>query len=393
MAGSARRLAFLAWIAAPLAVAVLTAGQGSKPAGASLQDLVGAVKANDASRVAELLRQGADPNGMDANGMTPLHFASYRGGMTVALRLVAEGADVHARDSLGLRPLHAAAFSGRANVARLLIALGASVNARDNAGMTPLHCAAANGNREVAEILLGAGADLQALSNGGLTPAETASLGGHVALAKLLSTSGAAPVSPSPEMSKAHVYTNDDLAEVRSRNRLANEEQLASGRAPKEAPVPSVPGTTAKEPQGKEGILTVSGGAFRRAFEQGAWNEDIEGAVKFAKEIHKPLLALFTGSDWCAFCKRLEVRVLSTEMFRERVKGNYVLLYVDLPRTKSVPKEVLEQRRRFAARFEVRGYPTLVVLKDGDKYLDRISGFPSGTDAEKYISRIEEIAQ
>jgi thioredoxin-related protein len=314
-------------------------------------DLLAAVKAKDGPRVSKLLRDGADPNGTDAGGQTPLHLSAGGGDVTVTL---------------------------------LLVAAGATVNAKDARGMTPLHDAAAAGSRDVANILLSSGANPSAKSADGLTPAAEASRSGQAALADFLRSKEAAG-GGTPQAGKARSYTDSDLEGVRRRNRLANEGQLAqAGTAP--APAGAAVAKSADKPEA-EG----DGGAVARAFDEGSWTEDIQAAERFSKERRHPLLALFTGSDWCHFCKQLEAQVLSTDAFREAVRGKYVLLYVDLPRKKAVPKEVLAERNRFAQQFSVNAFPTLVVL-EGDRYIDRIRGFRQGVTKESYIAEIERIA-
>jgi thioredoxin-related protein len=314
-------------------------------------DLLAAVKAKDGPRVSRVLREGADANASTADGMTVLHVATGGGDLTVTL---------------------------------LLVAAGANVNARDAQGMTPLHDAAIAGNRDVVNVLLASGANPSATASDGLTPAGEASKHGQAALADFLKSRESAGASRQ-QAGKARTYTDSDLESVRRRSRLANEGQLAlAGSAP---PPPEV--MVGGAVGGAE--AEVGDGALDRAFEEGSWTEDIQAAMKFSKEKRHPLLALFTGSDWCHFCKLLEAQVLSTDTFREAVRGKYVLLYVDLPRKKAVPKEVLAERNRFAQKFSVSAFPTLVIL-DGDRYVDRIRGFKQGVTKESYVADIERIA-
>jgi len=338
------------------------AGQTAPAKSAGVSDLVAAVKARDGARVSRLLHSGADPNGRDANGMTALLYASSEGDPTAAL---------------------------------LLIAAGADVNAKDGTGLTPLHDAAACGSREVADVLLASGANVRATSREGLTPAEVASQNHHQALADFLRSREVSP--PPPKKSgPSRTYTNDDLDAVRRANRLANEDQLAksgSGTSAAPPPSPSSPGNSPDPLDLDKGALdSGTRTLIKRAFDNGDWNDNIEASQRFSKEGRHPVLALFTGSDWCYFCKQLEANVLSTSAFREAVRGKYILLYVDFPRKKSVPKTALAERTRLAQKYGVTAYPTLVVLRDGDQYLDRISGFKSGVTAEDYISHIEDIA-
>ena len=42
--------------------------------------------------------------------------------------------------------------------------------------------------------------------------------------------------------------------------------------------------------------------------ESSKWNNDLEEAAKLSLKTGKPILANFTGSDWCGWCIRLKKR-------------------------------------------------------------------------------------
>lgn len=67
-----------------------------------------------------------------------------------------------ARDEKGLTPLHWAAWKGRAEVFRFLLSHGADWEAKDDSGHTVLEFAAAYGHQEIVDLLLEKGADPQA---------------------------------------------------------------------------------------------------------------------------------------------------------------------------------------------------------------------------------------
>ena len=116
--------------------------------------------------VKQHLAAGADVNvKADKFGITPLHLAvdgSHR--ETVEL-LIVNGADVNGRNYGGWTPLHTAADRSKGTAANishkeiieLLIAKGANVNAKITSGpirgYTPLYLAAINNNTEIADLL------------------------------------------------------------------------------------------------------------------------------------------------------------------------------------------------------------------------------------------------
>jgi ankyrin repeat protein len=141
--------ALLAWVA--LGLSFTLAGQAAKTSPS--QDLISAVKAGDDARVKTLLKSGADTNFKDADGLTPLLYAAYRGGASTIVILLDAGADVNGRDSLGMTPLHAAAFEGRLEVIRVLLARGATTSVQDKWGHGPLFYALQNHHADAATLL------------------------------------------------------------------------------------------------------------------------------------------------------------------------------------------------------------------------------------------------
>ncbi len=123
-----------------------------------------------------------------SDGFTALHFAAFFGKPEAARILLGAGApvDAYADNEIRVQPLHSAAASRDLEVSRLLLAAGADVNARQDGGFTPLHAAAQNGDPEMVELFLSAQADPNALTDSGDTPAMIAEAAGHVDVARRL---------------------------------------------------------------------------------------------------------------------------------------------------------------------------------------------------------------
>ncbi|MFY0652533.1 MAG: thioredoxin family protein [Cyclobacteriaceae bacterium] len=92
------------------------------------------------------------------------------------------------------------------------------------------------------------------------------------------------------------------------------------------------------------------------------WLVDIDEAYQISKQTNKPILANFTGSDWCGWCKKLRSEVFSKQAFKEWAKDNVVLLELDFPRRKRLPEQQMMQNRGLQQAFQVRGYPTIWVF-------------------------------
>src|SRR5436309_9725242 len=121
----------------------LTALLGAAPASSPVAD---AAMRGDREAVRTLLKQGADVNAAQGDGMTALHHAAERGDAEMAGMLVYAGANVAATTRIGqYTPLHVASQGGHLQVVQTLLQAGASVGARTTtSGVTPLRLAAAS---------------------------------------------------------------------------------------------------------------------------------------------------------------------------------------------------------------------------------------------------------
>lgn len=92
------------------------------------------------------------------------------------------------------------------------------------------------------------------------------------------------------------------------------------------------------------------------------WLVDLDQAYAISKKTGKPIMANFTGSDWCGWCKRLTASVFSKPEFKKWADANVVLLELDFPRRKQLPNEIRQQNYSLQQAFNVRGYPTVWVF-------------------------------
>ncbi|XP_032379575.1 protein phosphatase 1 regulatory subunit 12A isoform X6 [Etheostoma spectabile] len=100
-----------------------------------------ACSAGDREEVAALLRQGADINHANIDGLTALHQACIDENAEMVQFLVESGSDVSRGDNEGWTPLHAAASCGFIQIAKYLIEHGAHVGAVNSEGELPLDVA------------------------------------------------------------------------------------------------------------------------------------------------------------------------------------------------------------------------------------------------------------
>jgi thioredoxin-related protein len=105
------------------------------------------------------------------------------------------------------------------------------------------------------------------------------------------------------------------------------------------------------------------------------WGDDYEKSLAKAKEDQKMVLLDFTGSDWCGYCVKLDEEVFSKSAFKKFAKENLVLVELDYPRGKNLPKKTKEQNDGLKSKYGISGYPTIILLDSEGKEAARWVGY------------------
>ena len=128
-----RRLHFIsAFGALALSLALTTAATAQQRAPVATAAMNG-----DLDAVRTLLRQGADVNEAQADGMSALHWAAERGDLALLDVLLTAGAEFESATRIGeYRPLHIAARNGQSEVVRRLVEAGADIDQAAGGGGT-----------------------------------------------------------------------------------------------------------------------------------------------------------------------------------------------------------------------------------------------------------------
>ena len=130
----------------------------------SASPVADAAMRGDVDAVHSLLRQGADVNAAQGDGMTAMHWAARNDDSAMLEMLIYAGASPTAVTRIGdYTALHLAAKSGHAQAVEVLLRAGSSVDATTTAGgASALHFASAAGNLNAITALLDHGADVNA---------------------------------------------------------------------------------------------------------------------------------------------------------------------------------------------------------------------------------------
>ena len=175
----------IAFLIGAMCLSASLVAQGPVVADAAMQ--------KNAAAVRDLLKQGADVNAAQGDGMTSLHWAASHGDVELSKMLLVAGANVRATTRInGYTPLFLAAREGNAAVVAALLDAGADAKAVSVTGSTPLMLAAEAGNVEAVQRLLDAGAEVDVKERArGQTALMFAAAYNRVEVIKLLARRGA----------------------------------------------------------------------------------------------------------------------------------------------------------------------------------------------------------
>jgi len=146
----------------------------------------------DRAAIRTLLRQHANVNAPQADGMTALHWATYQDDLETADLLIRAGANAKAANRYGVTPLSLACTNGNGALVELLLKAGADANGALPGGETPLMTAARVGSLGAVKSLLARGAAVDARDQRrGQTALMWAAAEGHADVVQTLIELGA----------------------------------------------------------------------------------------------------------------------------------------------------------------------------------------------------------
>jgi len=114
------------------------------------------------------------------------------------------------------------------------------------------------------------------------------------------------------------------------------------------------------------------------------WHESWETAVSESRSTGRPILADFTGSDWCHWCTKLKQDVFESPSFREWSKENVVLLEIDFPKRRNQAADIKQQNEQLAARYRISSYPTVLMLAPDGQVIGQVK-YQQGMSATSWV--------
>lgn len=135
--------------------------------------------------------------------------------------------------------------------------------------------------------------------------------------------------------------------------------------------------------------VLIASASFAFAGSKG-WMTNWEEAKAKAKAENKPILINLTGTDWCAWCIKIEKEVFSTKEFQDFAAANVVLMEADFPKKKELPADLKKQNAELKKQYLNEGFPTVWLLDaEGNKLSEDLGELKGGTKA--YIEKLTEL--
>ena len=137
----------------------------------------------------------------------------------------------------------------------------------------------------------------------------------------------------------------------------------------------------------KKSVLIVFAVLLGLSVEAQNWETNFDVAKQKATEEGRNIVLVFSGSDWCIPCMKLEKEIWESTQFIKDSNNHFVLLRADFPKKKNnqLSKEQQEANQHLFEVYNKHGlFPMVAVLDKNGKVL--------GTTGYKHVSPTEYIA-
>ncbi|GAA4025759.1 hypothetical protein GCM10022409_07190 [Hymenobacter glaciei] len=158
--------------------------------------------------------------------------------------------------------------------------------------------------------------------------------------------------------------------------------------SPTAAPQPTSPVTSAPQVV----VATIPTPAPATTEMPVGWLADLDAAKAAAKAANRPILAVFSGFDWCQPCMVYEQEVFAKPEFMAYAKDKLVLAHFDFPRLKKNQPTAAQLKLNEAAAAQLNregDFPLAVVVSPEGKVLAKTGYIAGGPAAfEAYLKKV-----
>ena len=120
------------------------------------------------------------------------------------------------------------------------------------------------------------------------------------------------------------------------------------------------------------------------------WLTNFEKAKQKSANTGNNILLVFSGSDWCVPCMKLEKEIWEKKTFQNYADTNLVLLRADFPRRSKnrLSEKQRKHNEKLAEKYNENGIFPMVILLDSTGNVLGSTGY-KGISPEKYIELLE----
>ena len=122
------------------------------------------------------------------------------------------------------------------------------------------------------------------------------------------------------------------------------------------------------------------------------WSTNIDEAKAQATAENKTIVLVFSGSDWCAPCIKLDKNVWQSEEFKAYAAEKLVLVRADFPKKKAnvLPEALQNTNKALAEKYNQEGYFPLVVVLNAQGKVIAKKGYEN-QNAAKYVAELQAL--
>jgi thioredoxin-related protein len=127
------------------------------------------------------------------------------------------------------------------------------------------------------------------------------------------------------------------------------------------------------------------------AFSQN-WKNNLEEAKSIASTENKPIILVFSGSDWCGPCIKLDRNIWQSDEFKKEANSKWVLVKADFPKKKAnqLSETQTKINKLLAEKYNPNGNFPLVVVLDKDLKVTGMTTYKN-ISPEDYIALLHSL--
>ena len=116
------------------------------------------------------------------------------------------------------------------------------------------------------------------------------------------------------------------------------------------------------DPNHVDGLLATIESQLPKLDYNNGWIEDYRKAQAIAAQQKRYIFLTFTASDSSIWCQKMNKEVFEMDDFKKYARKYLVLVKIDFPTATTQPEGLITQNKNLAEQFNIRGYPSIIVL-------------------------------